>query len=625
MSIPCCLPATVLLMTFCASQDAVADLELPPIFADHMVLQNEEPILIWGEADAGATVAVEFAGARISSRADDHGRWRITFAEMKASAQSRSLIIESGDERIVIDDVLIGEVWVCSGQSNMEWSINASADARRFKAEASDPRIRMFTVPKTATHDPQGRTPGSWAVASPDTVGRFSAVGYHFGRNLLDQLDVPIGLIHSSWGGSTIEAWISRPKLDALPAAAPFTAAYDRAIEARGMSTDRFTGTQFEADGWEVIALPTLVENAGHNVDGIMWFRRSIIIPPDWNGRELTLSLGPIDDNDVTYFNGKRIGGINNYQQPRMYTVPAELVRAGRAVIAIRVEDTGGAGGFNGAPDAMTIAPSDGAGEPIGLAGHWYWQLIADAQSGPVQHRPANLYNAMIHGLRDYAIRGTIWYQGESNALGDRGEEYFTLFPGLIEDWRQAFGSLDMPFLFVQLPDFTNNEPNTPWRYPVLRQAQLETHRRIANTGMAVTLDLGAANDIHPRNKHDVGDRLARWALADVYDEPVAVKSGPLPRRVDFDADRGVVVQFDTFGSSLASRDGEAVRGFEVAGADGKWLPASARIEGDNTVLVFSGDAPRPQQVRYAWLNNTAACNLGNAAGLPASPFRFQR
>jgi len=290
----------------------------------------------------------------------------------------------------------------------------------------------------------------------------------------------------------------------------------------------------------------------------------------------------------------------------------------------VRVEDTGGAGGFNGAADQMMLARADGSGDVISLAGEWQWQIVSDAPSVRIQHRPANLYNAMIHGLRNYAIRGAIWYQGESNAIGERGEEYFTLFPGMIADWRNQFGNPTLPFIFVQLPDFTNNEPHTPWRYPLLRQAQLETHRAVANTGMAVTLDLGAANDIHPRNKHDVGDRLARWALADVYGKRIAVKCAPLPQRADFNADQGVVVHFTTFGSALTSRDGEALRGFEVAGADGKWMPATARIDG-NRVVVFSGDAPRPQHVRYAWLNNTGDCNLANEQGMPASPFLFVR
>ena len=614
---------TAAISLLCAPM-ARADIELPAIFADHMVLQRDEPVRIWGHAEAGANVTLEFAGLRTISKADRDGRWMVSLAAMPATDQPQTMTISSDDQVVTIADVLVGEVWLCSGQSNMEWRLNGTQRADEFKAAANDSRIRMFTVPKLATHEPQEDVPGNWRVASPQTVGSFSAVAYHFGRNLAEQLDVPIGLIHSSWGGSTVEAWISRPVLETLPAARPFVNAYDQTQAAVQMAADTFTTPNIDSAQWDTMTLPTLIEDAGHNIDGIMWFRRTVDLPQAWMGKDLNIALGPIDDNDITYFNGERIGATNNYQIPRVYSIPGKLVKPGTAVIAIRVEDTGGAGGFNGSPGQMTLTCPAASEQSIDLSGAWHWRVASSAPSVQTQHRPANLYNAMIHGLREYTIRGSIWYQGESNALGDRGEEYFTLFPAMIVNWRSAFENPDMPFYYVQLPDFTNDEPNTPWRYPLLRQAQLATLTTVPHTGMAITLELGEANDIHPRNKHDVGDRLARLALADAYGRTGFIKSGPVPVQASFDAEGRVTVRFNAFGSTLSSRDGEALHGFEVAGADGHYKPANARIDGTR-VIIFSGDAPRPVHVRYAWKNNTTGCNLANADGWPASPFKFTR
>jgi sialate O-acetylesterase len=599
------------------STAALADLELPAVIADHMVLQRDTPVVLWGWADPGDWVEANFAGQTKRADTDGSGRWEITLDAMPASAEGRTLTFIAGDDTAKVQDVLVGEVWVCSGQSNMVWTVRNSQHADEFIAGADDPRIRMFIVPNVAAHEPQERCSGEWLAATPQTVGRFSAVAYHFARNLIEKLDVPIGLVNSSWGGSSVEAWVSRPALERVEAARPFLEAYDETYDVERMDVGEFVGAG--PSDWDTMELPTLIENAGLEIDGIVWFRRTVIIPESWAGQELTLELGPIDDNDVTYFNGRRVGSINSHRTPRVYNVPADLVEAGEVVLAVRVEDTGGAGGFNGTPEQLRLRLTDTELETIPLAGTWHHRVVAERASLQLQHRPANLYNAMIHPLERTAVRGVIWYQGENNAIRPRGEEYFTIFPALIDDWRRAFDEPDLPFYFVQLPNFTNNEPNTVWRYPVLRQAQLHTLRTVPHTGMAVTLELGEARDIHPRNKHDVGDRLARWALVDTYGFEGIVTSGPIFRAVKLEGQQARI-SFDLYGSPLRIGDGEILKGFEVAGPDGTFVAAQARIDRDEVVVrsLRVGDI---RAVRYAWRNNAIDANLVNAEGLPASPF----
>ena len=612
-----------------------AELELPRIFSNSMVLQRDVPVRIWGYAAPGKEVRVSIGNDRQSVRADDDGRFEATFAARSASDQPTRVSVATPVKTIQLDDVLFGDVWFCSGQSNMHWPIRASSRSEEFIASADEPRIRMFIAPQSATHEPARDCSGQWFVASPDTVARFSAVAYHFARSIIAEIDVPIGLVHASWGGSSAEAWVSRETLESLPEAQPFLERYDELYSVAAIDAKEFTSDNVDTSSWLKIQAPGTIESQGHDVDGMMWFRREIQIPRSWAGRALSLHLGPIDDNDVTYFNGVRIGATNNWQAPREYTVPADAVRAGKAVIAVRVEDTGGGGGFHGDPATMRIAPAVESGKPLSLAGEWRMRLLTERKAMPAQHRPANLYNGMVWPLRELAIRGVIWYQGENNAIQPRGDAYRTLFGAVIEDWRRAFtvsedlktlegSEAGLPFYFVQLPNFTNNEKHTVWRYPMVRQAQLETMRAIPGTGMAVTLDLGEADDIHPRNKHDVGARLARWALADLYEKPDVVRSGPIFARAEF---RGSAVHahFDLYGSELTRRKGtKSLATFEAAGADGVFHPAKASIRGESVVITCS-KVRSPRAVRYAWLNNAEDANLENALGLPASPFVARR
>ncbi len=625
------LRTTVILLALTFANALRADsLEMPAVIADHMVFQQGEPIHVWGTADAGSIVRVHFAGQDVDTTTNQHGKWMVTLDALSANSVGQSLTVRSGSEMREINDVVVGEVWLCSGQSNMVMRVRSSARAAEFSTAANESRIRMFIMPQTAMATPQDNVKGTWHVNSPETVGAFSAVAYHFGLNIIEQLDVPIGLVNASWGGSTVEAWVSRPTLDPLPDAKPYLDVYDKLLAAASVDINTFTAPDdhdaVDLSTWKSMALPMMIEAAGYNFDGMMWFRRTIDIPEAWAGRSLTLSLGPIDDNDVTYFNGKRIGATNNHLTPRVYNVPAELVKSGKTTIAVRVEDTGYGGGFAGTPNQLTLHPVDDANDLQLLAGNWRFFIVSESRTLPAQHRPANLYNGMIHPLQHVSFRGAIWYQGESNAYADRGQEYFTIFPAMIHNWRTLFDAPELPFYFVQLPNFSHDEPNTPWRYPLLRQAQLESLSNVPHTGMAVTLELGEANDIHPRNKHDVGERLARWALVDTYGVNGLIKSGPIVQQAEFGDDNEVRMTFDVFGSSFATRPANTtLTGFELAGDDGVFHPAAARVEGDQSIVVSAKGVNNPHTVRYGWRNNATEANLVNAVGLPASPFRLTR
>lgn len=470
------LPALMTLLALSVSGVAVADVTLPSAIGDHMVLQRDAEVRIWGWADPGEAVTVTFAGQEEQVNADAEGNWSVMLDAMEASAEGRDLVI-AGENRIEVADVLVGEVWVASGQSNMEWNVHNSNNPQEEIAAANHPGLRMWTAQRTVAGEPQRDVPGQWRVCSPGTVGGFSAVGYYFARELYQRLDVPVGILHSSWGGTPSEAWTSREKLEATDEAGPIL--------------ERF-----------------------------------------------------------------------------------------------------------------------------------------DAGNGPAAnhpHAPAGLFNGMIAPIVPYTIQGAIWYQGESNA--SRAEQYASIFPAMIHDWREQWGQGDFPFLFVQLANFMayDDQPtDTDWSH--LRDAQLHTLHTVPHTGMATIIDIGEANDIHPRNKQDVGLRLALWTLADTYGQDV-VKSGPVfvPGAVA-DVGHALVVQFDTFGSALKIREGDELRGFTIAGEDGRFIEAQAAIGyGDieePVITVWSDDVPDPRHVRYAWKNNPEDANLVNEEGLPASPFR---
>lgn len=624
---------------------------LHPLFSDGAVLQREVKVPVWGWAEPGEKVTVEFGGQRKSATAGADGKWLLALDAMKVSAEPRELVVSgsAADHRAKIADVLVGDVWLCSGQSNMEMGIGA-CNVPDEVAAADYPLIRLLTVPKAVKYEPIATTACKWDACTPQTVvqngwGGFSAAGYFFGRDLHKALDIPIGLIHSSWGGTICEAWTSAEGL------APLADFKDRvagvldiaeqnrkgprtadAVEAwytkyDSGTRDGFSKADADDSAWKTMELPNQWENAGlPNYDGLAWFRKSFDAPAEWAGKELTLSLGPIDDIDTTYVNGVKVGSKELWNEGRVYKVPGSLVKAGRNVIAIRVLDNSGGGGIFGKPDQMTVALSDHAQSSVSLAGAWKFKdtahlgNVVGSPSATMNNNPnvsTVLFNGMIAPLLPFAIKGAIWYQGESNA--GRGKQYRSLLPAMITDWRAHFGVGDFPFHIVSLANFMQprNEPGED-AWAELREAQALTAKNLKNCGLAVAIDIGDAADIHPKNKMEVGRRLALASLAQDYGQKIA-HSGPWYREMKIE-EAAIRLHFDHAEGLVAK--GDKPTGFAIAGEDRdrKFVWADAKIDGQ-TVVVSAASVTKPVAVRYAWEANPR-CNLFNAAGLPAVPFR---
>jgi sialate O-acetylesterase len=623
---------------------AQADITLNPLFTDNAVLQQGVKVPIWGTATPGERVTVAFAGQTVSTTTDTSGKWLVHLAPLK-TGEPRTLTI-SGRNQIVLTNILVGEVWICSGQSNMERQLGPRAgqqaitDWKKEAAAANYPEIRQFLVAQTKAFTPATTVSGSWVVCSPETVTNFTAVGYFFGRDLYQARRVPIGLIHSSWGGTVAEAWMSEAGLSQLPdfakpvaemkqlAADPAEA--ERKTVARqnvwyarvdtGLRANPpWSAVDLDTSSWKTMKLPTFWENAGYpNFDGLFWFRRTFDLPENWDGSDGELHLGAVDDNDTTWVNGVEVGATIGYTVPRIYRVPGSGLKPTNNVIAVRVLDTGGNGGLWGGSDPMMrlLVKAGELTNCIPLTGEWLCRQgvsLADAGWPPTDYTqspnaPTVLYNGMIAPLLPYAMRGVIWYQGESNV--GREQQYRALFPAMIADWRQAWGEGDFPFLFVQIAPYSGNTPG-------IREAQFLTLQRSPNTAMAVITDGGDANDIHPPHKQPVGARLALAARALAYGEHIEY-SGPLYQSMKIKGNR-VILNFTHIGGGLVAKGGE-LKGFILAGADGKFVPAQAEIHG-RTVVVTSDQVAKPVAVRYGWAN-VPEVNLFNLDGLPASPFQ---
>jgi len=499
-----------ILVLFCLVAVAGAEVKLPGVFGDHMVLQRDVPVPVWGWADPGEKVTVTVGGQSKSATADSAGKWSLQLAALKAGGPVE-LKAQGKNNAVQFRDVLVGEVWLCSGQSNMAMTVGGVMNKEAEIASADHPKLRMLTVARKTAKEPQDNSGGEWRLCSPKTVAGFSAAAYFFGRELLEQLDVPVGLIDSSWGGTPIQAWTSTEAHVAVPELKPMIEDLKRRAESYDPDKAK---AQYEKQfaEWKKAAAQAKAE-----------------------------------------------GKTSKVRRPQP-------------------------------PQEPGLSPSS----------------------------PASLYNGMIAPLAPYAIRGAIWYQGESNA----GSKLYGLqLKTMIANWRGVWKQGDFPFLSVQLPNFMapQQKPSEPvGGWPLTREHFLKTLTEVPNTGMAVTIDIGEAKDIHPRNKQDVGKRLAQWALAKTYGKDV-VACGPLYKSMHADGNK-IVVEFDYADGGLAVRDGGKLKGFAIAGADKKFVWAEAKIAG-NTVVVSSPEIESPAAVRYAWANNPD-CNLTNKAGLPASPFR---
>ena len=627
-----------LLLVQCQGPSAT-NVQPAELFTDNAVLQRGKEIVIWGTADPGGTVEVELGEAEAQAEVNDQGKWQVTLPAMEAGGPYE-LEIDGADE-IELKNIMIGDVWLASGQSNMEWALQANVDNFEEEiANADYPNIRLFTVEHVTSYTPLDSVAvaeGGWVPCSPETVPEFSAVAYFFGRQIHQEEGVAIGLLSSNWGGTPAEAWTSEEMLMTMPdfadeikkrQQANETVSSPEAVEQQRSSIIEAANQKISAPDYQpdldlsnakTMTLPALWEAADttmRNFDGLVWFQKTFDLPSRYAGKALTLHLGAIDDEDITWFNGQRVGEMQGYDKYREYELPADAVKAGENTITIRVQDNGGGGGFYGPAEEMYLA-QDGNRLPVDLTGSWQYDASQEPPfpaSARLHHQPAALYNGMIAPLLPYPIKGVIWYQGESNA--SRAEQYASLFPNLIKDWRKQWGD-DFPFLFVQLANFEpNGTPVDQWAY--LREAQNKA-LELENTGMAVTIDIGNPGDIHPRNKQDVGDRLAQAAQAVAYGD-ASVFTGPMYESLQVSGDSAVVA-FKGVGNGLMKLPDEDVVGFTIAEEGKPFVEAMARIIGPNEVSVYAPEIDKPVAVRYGWANNPTV-NLYSEDGLPVSPFR---
>ncbi|MEO5685450.1 MAG: sialate O-acetylesterase [Chitinophagaceae bacterium] len=633
-----------IVIVFCVQlQTTHAQLRLPALVRDSMVLQRDAKINIWGWAAKGQQIKVQLNGKTVNATTDANGKWLAILPAMKAGGPFTMNIV--AEKTITLKNILLGDVWICSGQSNMvhQMELHNITYANEI-ASANYPEIRQFYVPTLTdlqvAHD--DLTSGSWKMANPENVKRFSAVAYFFAKKIYEKYHVPIGLINASVGGTPIEAWTSEEGLKDFPAMVgtiqknkdtAYVNAANRKVTDyilnKPMIKDKglagavaWWDSSYTPRGWQTINIPGYWEDQGmKDFDGVVWYRKEIDIPASMTGITAKVFLGRIVDADALYINGVQ-AGTTGYQYPqRRYGLKPGMLKPGKNIFVIRVVNNAGKGGFvPGKPYYVTAG-----GQNIDLKGDWQYKVgyvfkpVLNEPAGiSLQNQPTALFNAMAAPLVNYTIKGILWYQGESNA--GKASAYTKLLPALIADWRRQWKQGDIPFLYVQLPNYmdaTYLPAESQWA--LLREAQLKA-LSLPNTGMAVAIDLGEWNDIHPDNKKDVGIRLALAAEKVAYAEKDIIYSGPI-YKASAVAGNKITVQFSNTGTGLSANDGEPLSQFAIAGADKKFVWADARIEGDK-VVVWNDAVTEPKYVRYAWADNPHGANLYNKEGLPASPFR---
>lgn len=651
-----------LLAVFCPAAHGEPALRPNFLFADNMVLQRDRPVPVWGTAGPDETVTVEFAGKSVSGKSDAAGRWKVLLEALPAGGP-HDLTISSGTEKVVAHNVLVGDVWLCSGQSNMWWSLFKSKGGAQEIPNANHPNIRLITLPPIGARNPLENLDGpAWSECTAESVKDFSAVAYYFGKNLFEHTKVPVGLINASWGGTMVQAWTSLPSLETDPDQAALIGLYYSTVRLfdeefskgivdkdgvyidHGLTNEEagWAAAELDENGWQEMELPKFFNYYGKPLylQGAVWFRKTVDIPESWSDKELILALGLIRDYDIAFVNGREVGRnakaeVENFQGPlrREYAIPPGVVKPGRNVIAVRVFNAVGAGGMIGFKDdwrkrEMAIYPKDDKESPIKLEGNWKYKVSIKLPYKTINgftkthHLPSCLYNGLIAPIAPFALRGFVWYQGENNIKN--AWQYRSQFPIMIRSWREAWQE-DIPFLYVQLPNLGDKPSENPVDptgqndWSELRDAQWRGLRE-PRTAMVATIDLGDAS-IHPGNKQGVGQRLALAARGLALGEKIEY-SGPLYAGMSVEGDK-IRVRFTHVGGGLVAKDSEngELRQFAIAGKDQKYIWAQGKIDGD-TVVVWSDKVPEPVAVSYAWSISPAGCNLYNADGLPAAPFR---
>lgn len=612
-----------------------------------MVLQRDARIPVFGQAPAGKRVSVSLGDKRASATSDKNGKWQVELPAMTAGGPFE-LAVAADDTSVVLQDVLIGDVWVCSGQSNMEFALNNKSrgvdNASVEAAQANYPELRLMKVPRLVSFEPMDdlTTASRWAPCTPKSASDFSAVGYYFGSSLQKHLGIPIGLIQSSWGGTEAESWTSEKGLLGLPtnigtrireqrsvgndraALKDLLHRQQQAWDARALAADKGVAGGWgrpDADitGWKTLSVPPRAGESTEPLRGMLWLRRDFtVVHPSSGG---VLAFDAIGDRDTAWLNGKKIGSQTTVSVARRFKFPVGALHDGTNTLAIQVQAWSGKSGALARVKDVSIKLGDSS---VPLTGEWKSKLAASLYMLPVRpddpmgpHRPGGLYNGMIAPIVKLPIKGAAWYQGEQNA--PEAWDYRTYFPAMIKDWRKAWKQ-DFPFVFVQLPNYDTSSrgmPDTAW--PELREAQAMT-LAVPATGMAVAIDQGDPNDIHPRVKKEVGRRLALAARHAAYGDK-GVCSGPMYHQGSLKREGPAMrVGFDSVGAGLVARGAGELRGFTIAGKDKVFRPAKARIDGQ-AVVVESDAVADPVAVRYAFTCNPD-CNLFNRDGLPASPFR---
>lgn len=637
-------------------------MEISSLFTNHMVLQNQTATPIWGWAKAGEKITVTFTPGKScknkmqikNTTTSADGKWCLSLDPLKISTIGAELVIKSkSSEAYKASDVLVGEVWLASGQSNMEWIVQNSLNSEKEIKDAKWPQIRMFTVPRYTADKPVKNVNASWKVCSPETVGNFSAVAYFFAREIHKNQKTPVGILSSSWGGSRVETWISKNGLLSEESTRKETLQYIQEFnksdnKERQKNRDEFMADpiawlrkrvvadpgnkayskgwaepSFDDSNWDEMEIPNVWQTGGIPENGVVWFRKKVQIPKNWAGQDLQIILGACDKHDVTYFNNEKIGSIgwelyDPWNVTRKYTIPGHLVKAGENLITVRVYSYRNGGGLTGPADEMLIKnPQDKSKKSIKITGRWKMKMehnfgvikTSNLEPANNQNAPYTLSNSLLHPLIPFAIKGFIWYQGESNA--GVAKTYHNTFSRMIREWRAAWGGADLPFIFVQLANYTS-----AGTWPLLREAQLKTLSE-PNTGMAVAIDVGDKIDIHPKNKQAVGKRLALNALHLAYQQKVEY-SGPMYRNYHVEGNK-IRIWFN-HDNGLTTSDKSQVKGFTIAGNDQKFYPAVVTFD-SGSILVSSSKVKNPIAVRYAWADYPT-CNLINKTGLPASPFR---
>ncbi len=668
------------------SMPTQAEVIAASVFGNNMVLQREQPVPVWGTATAGEPITVTFGGQKVSTKANAVGRWTVTLKPMKADATPREMTIAGTGNTNVFKDTLVGEVWLCSGQSNMGLELRQCLNASNEIAVAGNPLIRAFTAHYAPANDhgyaiiptlpaqrfaltPQDKCRGEWQVCSPKTVKDWSGVGYYFARELQQRLQIPVGIIVSSMGATAIEAWTSVEGLKAIPAYRERAEAFDEVARAYLADTNRLAqalehrkatcaersrvwfaeldaedvglkmmwmAPELDVASWDKVSLPVSAEDNPLGVPvASVWFRKDIEIPQNWVGKDLELHLGVVDSVDEAYVNGVRAGrtwfdATNYWLISRIYTVPAQAVTTNRLLVALRLLKLAYPMGLFGPAEEMKLVlKGTPEAQSVSLAGEWSLRKaneldpgrqpqvapLLGKEPGHYYGHPGVMYNGLIHPIIPYAIRGAIWYQGEANA--PFYVDYQSLLPGMIKSWRKEWGQGDFAFGIVQLADYWGQQTKPVERggYTPLREAQTAA-LSLTHTFMATAVGVGEGNDIHPKNKREVGRRLALGAMGVAYGQKDSLYSGPVYKSMSVEGST-IRLRFD-FAKGLHAR-GEPPVGFAISGADRKYYFAQARIEGE-TVVVWSDKVAKPVAVRYAWATNPV-CNLYNGDELPIFQF----